>query len=73
MNVIPLKENISFTQYQKAIQVLKAIGIEVSSEVDTVYLSKQEKKELQKGLDDIEAGRVDTHQQVMNEINELWK
>ncbi|GIM53142.1 hypothetical protein CAPN004_21720 [Capnocytophaga cynodegmi] len=74
MNIITLKENISFAQYQLAVKALENIGIEVSNEMNTkIYLSQEEKTQLQKGLNDIEGGKIYTHKQVMDEINELWK
>lgn len=74
MNTIQLQNDISLEQYQMAVRVLEAIGIEVSDKIDKkVYLSQEEKEELQKGIDDIETGKTYTHKQVMDEINELWK
>lgn len=74
MNVITLKENISFAQYQMVVKVLENMGIEVSNPTDNkIYLSQEEKIELQKGVDDIEAKRTYSHKEVMDEINELWK
>ncbi|MDO5608782.1 MAG: toxin-antitoxin system, antitoxin component [Capnocytophaga sp.] len=76
MNVIPLKRNLSFQEYQLAVKVLEDLGVEIGEpgEADFFYdLSKEELQILKISDEEIKAGKVVSEEEVNERIKAIYE
>ncbi|GIM55524.1 hypothetical protein CAPN005_21710 [Capnocytophaga cynodegmi] len=65
---IQFKNNISFEQYQMAIRVLEAIGLEVEKEIK---LTEKQKESILRGIEQADKGLLKPHSEVMKKAREI--
>lgn len=65
---IQFKNSISFEQYQMAVRVLKAIGLEVKNEDG---LTEKQKESILKGIKEAENGEVKSYLEVRDRARKI--
>lgn len=67
-NIIELKEKISFEQYQTAVRLLNAVGIEVKNKN---HFTENQIKSIKLGIKQAENGMLSPHEETMEKMKRL--